>query len=543
MESELARLVEIGGSRIEQDILVLRAAEIDSLNPLQYHSSKWMLEYISKKKSLKEAEPLDLDRVKEKSRNVVMRLHAIGWLFIMSYCCVVAFYTCHFEMRHSENYAKAWLLTFIITVLEDFFVIQPLKIFALYVLFPLAIPKKFRLDRLVNLPSYASSSQIARRQCSELFSSQVILNRTTELPGKIPEELERYISLPGRQDFKKGVHRVMLYIVVGVPLCLMLILPENLQEPLVEAWIAFLFNKVPKALKMSYDRSIWCFGVLLALWTAYLFYGIRAAVISYHQAANFVHNAGKGGGNAQSRPGLYGPGVNILTSPKTVVAKAAQQNKAKSANCAQKSVQFVFVGEEEQKSQDSALTFPPPHSRCYSRDVSLKCPGANIISSPKKVDAEAAQVEKVKPSNPPQKSKPIQLGDFDGEEKVIGEGAIASTPLKTCGFSKDISLSFSDAPKDGIVSSTSFESHMSDAREFEEIKSPRMRNYSKAPEKPRARAVLDSENGNQLQLPSPNTEEAFFLTPQPQRFYTTTPKIKSGSENNISHVGCCSLPL
>ena len=65
-----------------------------------------------------------------------------GWIVIIAYCCATAFYICLFGVTKGAQTTNAWLISFVLAAVQDFFLYIPLKILFMNVYLPALISKR-----------------------------------------------------------------------------------------------------------------------------------------------------------------------------------------------------------------------------------------------------------------------------------------------------------------------------------------------------------------------------------------------------------------
>jgi hypothetical protein len=65
-----------------------------------------------------------------------------GWILIILYCVGTAFYICLFGVSKGASTTNAWLISFILASVQDFFLYIPLKIIFMNVYLPALISKR-----------------------------------------------------------------------------------------------------------------------------------------------------------------------------------------------------------------------------------------------------------------------------------------------------------------------------------------------------------------------------------------------------------------
>jgi len=150
--------------------------------------------------------------------------HAMGWTFIILYCCLCAYYVCIFGIMSGPKMTKQWMFAFYLGFGQDLLLFLPLKLFLLYQIMPFLSDKRINVHRIHKLPSYAASCQLARNN-EDLFASKLILDPSFEAP----EGLIEVTSSPSRSIIK-----VLLAVLFGI----ILLLPGYLQELVLDNAIA-----------------------------------------------------------------------------------------------------------------------------------------------------------------------------------------------------------------------------------------------------------------------------------------------------------------
>jgi len=84
-----------------------------------------------------------------------------GWVTLIIYNFIMAFYVCLFGIQYGESYTTGWMKSFAFGFGQDLLILSPFTIILLHVFLHLGVEKKVNVNRIQKLRFFAASRQVA----------------------------------------------------------------------------------------------------------------------------------------------------------------------------------------------------------------------------------------------------------------------------------------------------------------------------------------------------------------------------------------------
>jgi len=242
------------------DIKLIDAARRDYSNRFERLSIRYLLDAMGEGEEDESAEKEN----QRSYRNVLIR-HVFGWILVIVYIGVLAFYVVLFGIAHGPTFTNSWFQSFFICFAESLFILIPLKYFLQFFVVPKMVMNEIDMNRLHRLPTY-SVSVITADRFPELPASKLIRDRNThELIVHSADFAFKVVTKRGQWG---RIWQLFEQWALIISFGLLLLLPNIVQDTVWDTTIYLAFNFSASHIAVDFVGT-----------SPYVFWGVACALL------------------------------------------------------------------------------------------------------------------------------------------------------------------------------------------------------------------------------------------------------------------------